>query len=150
LVYRHVERIAAAYVQSAYRKPVKQKTAMSIKKRNCDIMARNESTIKLFFSVTKANLNGESFRVPLNAHVSTTYRGKSRHAMSARLSIPTALAQAPSNQNVYLTQRFAALRTEPTRMVYSVDTENRIRAKYWHFREGHENDASDSWSQGTY
>jgi hypothetical protein len=44
------------YVQSAYKKPVKQKAAMSIKNTNWEIMARNDNTIKLFFSVTKANL----------------------------------------------------------------------------------------------
>ena len=49
-------RNTSAYVQSAYRKPVKQKAAMSIKKTNCEIMARNDNTIKLFFNVTKANL----------------------------------------------------------------------------------------------
>ena len=50
-----------AYVQSAYRKPPKQKTAISIKNTNCEIMARNDNTIKLFFNVTKANLKDNSF-----------------------------------------------------------------------------------------
>ena len=49
-----------AYVQSAYRKPPKQKAAISIKNTNCEIMARNDKTIKLFFSVTKANLKDNS------------------------------------------------------------------------------------------
>src|SRR5216683_363884 len=60
-IRNNVEEETLAYVQSAYRKPPKQKTAMHIKKANCEIMARNESTIKLFFSVTKANLKGDPF-----------------------------------------------------------------------------------------
>ena len=94
-------RKAWTYVQSAYKKPAKQKAAISIKNTNCDIMARNDNTIKLFFSVTKANLKDSPFvhQDSGHPHQHETYRGKSRHAMSARLSTPTALAQAPSNQN---------------------------------------------------
>jgi len=63
-------------------------------------MARNDNTIKLFFSVTKANLKDnpcvqQAFEYPREQE---THLGKRRHAMSARLSTPTALAQAPSNQ----------------------------------------------------
>lgn len=94
-----------AYVQSAYRKPPKQKAAISIKNTNCEIMARNDNTIKLFLNVTKANLKDKSFvqQSSEHPHEHDTYRGKSRHAMSARLSMPTALAQAPSNQNGHQT-----------------------------------------------
>ena len=96
-------RKAITYVQSAYRKPRKQKAAMSIKKTNCEIMARNDNTIKLFFSVTKANLKDNSSVQQASEHLRDheTYLGKSRHAMSARLSTPTALAQAPSTKNGY-------------------------------------------------
>ena len=71
---------------------------MSIKKTNCEIMARNDNTIKLFLSVTKANLKDNPSVQQEHPRDHETYLGKSRHAMSARLSIPTALAQAPSNQ----------------------------------------------------
>jgi hypothetical protein len=100
LARRSVEERHLAYVQSAYRKPAKQKAAISIKNANCEIMARNDNTIKLFFNVTKANLKENSFvqQASGHPHEHETYRGKSRHAMSARLSTPTALAQAPSNQ----------------------------------------------------
>lgn len=43
-------------VHNAYRKPQKQKAAISINTTNCIIIARKESTIKLFLSVTKARL----------------------------------------------------------------------------------------------
>jgi len=93
-----------AYVQSAYRKPPKQKVAISIKNTNCEIMARNDSTIKLFFNVTKANLKDNSFVQQASGRPDEhdTYRGKSRHAISARLSTPTALAQAPSNPKMVI------------------------------------------------
>src|SRR5882762_5370365 len=93
-------RKASAYLQSAYRNPAKQKAAMSIKKTNCEIMARNDSTIKLFFSVTKANLKDNPFvqRTFEHPHEHEPYLGKSRHATRARLSMPTDLAQSPSNQ----------------------------------------------------
>lgn len=51
------------YVQSAYRKPAKQKTAMSIKKTNWLIMALRDNTIKLFFNVTKAKLESDELPV---------------------------------------------------------------------------------------
>ena len=46
------------HVQSAYKNPQKQNAAITIRKTNCMIIARKESTRRLFSNVTKANLEG--------------------------------------------------------------------------------------------
>jgi hypothetical protein len=43
-------------VQSAYKNPQKHQAAMNISAINCIIIARSERTMRLSFSVTKANL----------------------------------------------------------------------------------------------
>lgn len=44
------------HVQRAYKNPQKQNAAMTISMTNCTIIARKESTRRLFSKVTKANL----------------------------------------------------------------------------------------------
>ena len=51
----------STHVQSAYKKPPKQNAAMTIRMTNCTIIARSESTITLFLSVTKASLQSRQF-----------------------------------------------------------------------------------------
>jgi hypothetical protein len=68
--------------------------------------------------------------------VHETYRGKSRHAISARQSTPTAFAQAPARTKeiVYHVRCVDNKKeAEYTRVIDPVDTENRIIAKYRYF-----------------
>jgi hypothetical protein len=45
-----------AYIQRAYKNPQKQNAAINIKNKNCIIIARRESTMRLSLNVTKAKL----------------------------------------------------------------------------------------------
>lgn len=81
------------HVQRAYKNPQKQKKATAIRKKNCIIIARRDKTIRLFFSVTNASLCMISVYRTGDGGKNTD-RGNSKHAISARVSIPNVLAHS--------------------------------------------------------
>ena len=104
------------YVHSAYKKPAKQKAAISIRRTNCMIIALKERTIcsnsqmtvkkyiytmrtRLFLSVTNASLKYVSLLSWEWCHW-LAHLGNTRQAASARQSMPLDRAQRSRNFHV--------------------------------------------------
>jgi len=84
------------HAQSAYKNPPKHQAAMNINIANCIIMARKDNTIRLSASVTNASLYFRSVKsINIKGWGKWTNRGKRRHAIRARQSMPISRARGP-------------------------------------------------------